>query len=233
MSRITIPLGVPASSAATGSTGLALSLGASSAKQGVVTAAAAAVALKDPGTSLEKAKLARDDPGEVIDPALINDTHLRKIISAVEAARENPSDAKLSNDIVVAARAAGADPRLSAAAFAVVNTDSDALTHGINWVAALDGPLLERTARAAARETLLGRVPDQLTRLSRLEERMDALEQQQLKQRIETLEKKVAALEAGTGGGSTAGGGTTRGTEAGGGTGADTGTNYGSTKKKT
>jgi uncharacterized membrane protein YgcG len=215
MSGIVIPIGFTPRS----TTGTGLTLGTSSAKQGVVRAVAAAVALKDPGASLEKAKLARDEPGQVIDPSQIDDIHLRKIISAVEAARENPSDAKPSNDIVVAARAAGADARLAAAAFNVVNTDANALTHGINWAAALDGPLLERAARAAARESLLSRVPDHLTRLARVEERLDSLDARVTA--LETAGGTGGGGGGGTGGGgggvSTGGGGTTSGGTTGGG----------------
>ena len=192
---ITIPLGV----AAPGGTAVsapALSFATGSSKQVVVRAVAAAVALKDPGTCLDKTKLAKDSPGQVINPALVDATQLRKILSAIDTARENPSDAKPSADIQAASRAAGADPRLAAAAFTVVNTDAVALTNGINWVAALDPTLLEKTARAAASETLLEQIPDQLTRLSRLEERVDG------------LELRVTALETAAGGSGTGGGGT-------------------------
>jgi hypothetical protein len=216
MSGIVIPLGITAASG--GGVGTGITLGTASSKQAVVRAVAAAVAVKDPGKSLETAKLAREDPGKVIGD--VNEIAVKEIILAVEAARENPSDAKPPNDIVAAARIAGADAKLAYAAFGKLSVDA-VKTAGINWVAALDGPLLERTARATAKEHLLGLLSDK-QRIASLEDTV-----KDLKQRVEALEAKTGGTGGGGTGGTTPAGGTTPGGTTTGGTGAGSSTTGG------
>jgi len=164
----------------------------------VLRAAAAAVAVADPGGGLEKAKLAREDLSKVVK-SVPNPTEVQKGLVAIEAERENPSQANPTDVVASTAAAAGANPRFVAAALAVVETDTAARDNTLNWVAGLDGPLLERAALAATRQKFLAFIPDQLTRLQHVEHTVGSLNSQfaGLNTQVGQIDKRVATLEGG------------------------------------
>jgi hypothetical protein len=181
--------------------GLAIGQGGTMLGQGretqVLRAVGAAVALSDPARALALAKQAKETPETVINPAL-DLAHLLPVLQAVGRAQDDRSTAPaVSEQHQTVARAAGADPALVAAAHAVVDKNKDARDNGLNWVASIDAELLDRAARAGARDKQLDLVPNQTTRLERLEasvvsltERVDKLTNGvvNLTQRVEDLE---------------------------------------------
>lgn len=134
-------------------------------------AAAAAVAVTHPKQALKLVKDAREKPDEVILDD--NGDPLKKLLTAISDVQDDRSKAPKPDELeLTVARAVGADSVHVAAATATIdkeNPDDPVSTSGRHWVVSLDVNLLERAVRAAVRARALRHVPDQSTRLSRLE----------------------------------------------------------------
>jgi len=160
----------------------------------IVRAVAAGVALCDPKEALRIAEKARENPAEVIDPA-IDLQYLNPLLDRIGKYLEDRSDAPApSNQHRVAAQAVGVDPVLVAAAHAVVEGDDQICIASRLWIAAIEPELLAKAAAAGAREKQLDLIQDQLGRLEGLEKQV-----KQLQENFGSLEGRVAKLEQSTG----------------------------------
>jgi hypothetical protein len=178
-SPVTLPIGIGGSFGGTTST-----VGAREGQ--TLRAVAAAASLADVKRALEVAKEARDKPGDSIGNVDANS--LLPVLNAVVRVREDRSRGSASTDHQKAvAQAIGADPELVAAAFPQVESNANATGSSLYWVASLDVELLDRAAKAAAREKLFDLIPDQQTRLERLERRVDDLDS-----RVTNMENRPA-----------------------------------------
>src|SRR5215213_7037534 len=84
-----------------------------------IAAIAAAVAVDDPGDTLELARLAKEKPDEALDQALTEGEtrEIRGILDEIKEAQDDPAaDVEISAAERAAAQAAGASPRLVAVA---------------------------------------------------------------------------------------------------------------------
>ena len=204
---IQIPLGPRPAAAST----TAVSVNLSASVGGALTklqsedlrAAAAAVAIADPGGGLATAKQARDDLSQIVKPGPTA-SEVQKVLGAIQAERETPSGATPPAAVTTVAVAAGANPRFVAAALAVAQTDATALSNTLLWVGSLDAGLLERASLAATRVNSLSFIPDQLTRLQQVENTVGTLNTAvgtlntqvgQIDTRVKTLEGKAASKE--------------------------------------
>jgi hypothetical protein len=202
---ITIPLKTRAESASASSpTGIRLklpalalagsTLSAANRESSIVRAVAAGVAVCDPKEALRIAEKARENPAEVIDPA-IDLQYLNPLLDRVGKLLEDRSDAPAPNDQHrVAAQAVGADPVLVAAAHGIAEGNKQICSASRLWIAAIEPELLAKAAVAGAREKQLDLIQDQLGRLEGLEKQV-----KQLQDGFDSLEKRVAKLEQPTG----------------------------------
>jgi hypothetical protein len=190
---IQIPLGPrPAAASSTAvSVNLSASVGGALTKlqSEDLRAAAAAVAMADPGGGLATAKQARDDLSKIVKPGFTA-SEVQKVLNAVQAERETPSGATPPAAVTAVAAAAGANPRFAAAALAVVQTDTAALSNALLWVASLDAGVLDRASLAATRITALSIIPDQLTRLQQVENSVGTLNT-----KVDKIDTRVKYLE--------------------------------------
>jgi hypothetical protein len=150
----------------------------------VLRAVAAGVALKRPADALTLVKLAKEEPASVVDPELDLDELNKLLLACTRALDARSSAPSVEKRHRAVAAAVGADPVLVAAVEAV--EDDAAHENGVKWVASVDASLLDRTARAGAKEKQLTLVPSEQGRLDRLEDDVHA------------LDRRVTALE-GTG----------------------------------
>lgn len=193
-----IPLNLNKNSANAGSssgTGLRLNLPINFGSRGNVTslltvdrqiqilrAVAAAASLLKASDAVKKAKQAKESLEDVIEPNL-DDDKLNELILAVKDVQDNPSHAGTpSAEQIAAARAIGAKPALVHAAFKKMEESEAYLSNGMAWVAAVDGGLLDLSAREGAKRLMLDKVPVKQDLAS-------------LGERIEQLESKVQELE--------------------------------------
>src|SRR4051812_15265609 len=86
-------------------------VGANARQTEMLRVIAAAVALASPRDALVRVQTGLDKPSDLIQPN-IDEAAFREIVDAIDAARANPSSATPADDVVSAARAVGADPRL-------------------------------------------------------------------------------------------------------------------------
>ena len=159
----------------------------------VLRAVAAAASLSTPRRALELAQEARDNPENVIAPTLTDEQKrgLNSMLLAVTRVQDDRSGAPIPNAAHQAvARAVGVDPVLVAAAHAEIERDDTVADPGLQWVASVNGELLDHAARAGAREKQLGLVPSQLSRLDRLENDMA-----DVKENVTQLDDRVQKLE--------------------------------------
>ena len=147
-------------------------------------AIAAAASLIKPDTALLKAKEAKENPENIINPQL-DEVKLNELISAVNQVQDNSADAPTPNDEqIAAARSVGVSPVLVRAALDKMEENNIYVTTGIDWVAAVDANLLESAARAGTKVKLLDLVPSQQDRITKLEKKVNSLDA-----RVSELEK--------------------------------------------
>lgn len=148
----------------------------------ILRAVAAAAASLRASDAIKKAKQAVESPADVINPNLDEDK-LTELILAVKDVQDNPGHAKTPTaEQIAAARAIGASPALVHAAYIKMEESDVYLNNGMAWVAAIDGRLLDLSAREGAKRLMLDMVPAGQDLAS-------------LSERVALLESKVHELE--------------------------------------
>ncbi len=192
--RLNLPLGLGGSAAALGRTR----------EENVLRAVAGASALSQPKRALELAQKAKDKPSEVIEGPSQDELEELKasLISPVTALLDSRDGAPAATKQHTAvARAVGADPVLVAAAHQVVKQDQALADAAARWVAAVDAELLDRAAKAGARETLLEAVPPRPGTTGQISDQGKQLEvkldtvAKEIRSDIAALDSRVSALE--------------------------------------
>ncbi len=133
-----------------------------------------AIALQDPAQALAAVKTAREKPER---PFTYKEEDVSPVLQAVARAQEErPGDVVPDDGQRAVAAAIGADPLLIVVAAKAIKDGGNAAADGARLWASIDADLLERAARAAARERQFALVPDSTSRLERIEKRLEALE---------------------------------------------------------
>ena len=197
--RINLPLGLGGRVAGSS----IASLGRSR-EERVLRAVAAASALSRPKRALELSEKAKEKPSEVIEGLSQEEMKALKasLIDPVTGLLDNRTGAPAATDQhTAAARAVGADPVLVAAAHQLVQRDQAAADAAARWVAAVDAELLDRAARAGAREIQLEAVPAPPGAPAQLNEQVKQIEikldaaTQEIRSDLATIDSRVSALE--------------------------------------
>lgn len=151
------------------------SMSSTSRQVNALLAVAAAVSLAKADDALKVARESREFPEKFIAPS-IDDDKLKELIAAVNNVQDDPSLAETPTTAQqAAAHALGVNASLVRAAYDKLEEDPVYLINGLAWVAAVNGDLLDKSAREGARQLMLDKVPARHD-LASLETRMESLE---------------------------------------------------------